>query len=589
MLTEDVYKSGIRKNLNRVLRELTDDGKLDFESVPYQNLKLEIEKKDEELTEIMSEVLMETASRSGCADRYIVLQLINNFFMSSRFFRNIILDDSTEFLELMVETNPIRNPLPGSKEDSNKLKAEAILVIKKWEEKYWRSDCRLKCLVVTLKKTKFVDYDNMNKRIEEERRRKGLMGERKAMIIERTLSVYKSKFKEIKEDVERLKMELETTMHMLVPSFTNSDGDPSALTSSEMTSTSSSPPKSFEILISNLAPIIKVSPENDAIVETFLGAKLLLIHRVQTLRKIVKRLLPLKEPGELLAQKIINYRDSIKKLVLKADELRIKEDKNKFKSLQSKKEKERFDDDFIDVEISIDDILMVQYAEKTDEDDEVSDKEDVSEIQGKKKKNEKNVVNEPKLKSVPFGLDLKYWGEERKDVEVPKNNADCHRFWRSADESTLSGTVHQTIYTQRQFTFVGEAPKIDKECRAKLRNGYLCRRKDLHRCPLHGKIVDRDAEGTPVNPDDRHKDDERIERKRLKEAEEYSKKIMKEYESKTKRKKKHEVESTSTQDIRSRLQKKLLDPKTIQRVSADITSSQKNRLDKNFSHQFSHL
>ncbi|KAF1752826.1 hypothetical protein GCK72_019381 [Caenorhabditis remanei] len=583
MQTEDVYKSGIRKNLNRVLRELTDDGKLDFESVPYQNLKLEIGKKDEELTEMFSEVLMETSSRSGCADRYIVLQLISDFFMSSRLFRNTILDDPTEFLELMVETNPIRNPLPGSKEDSNKLKAEAILVVKKWEEKYWQSDCRMKCLVVTLKKTKFVDYDNLNKKIEEERRRKDLMEERKAMIIERTLSLYKSKFNEIKEDVERLKMELETTMQMLVPSFTDSD-EPSALLPSEIPSTSSTSTKSFEIVISDLAPIIKVSPENDAIVETFLGAKLLLIHRVQTLRKIAKRLIPLKEPGESLAQKIINYRDSIKQLVLKADEIRIKEDKNKAKSIKQKKEKGRFDDDFIDVEISIDDILMLQYAEKIDEDDE-----DVSEIQKVEKKKEKKIKEEPKLKSVPFGLDLKYWGEERKNVEVPKNNADCHRFWRSADESTVSGTVHQTIYTQRQFTFVGEAPKIDKECRAKLRNGYLCRRKDLHRCPLHGKIVDRDAEGVPVNPEDRHNDNERNERKRLKEAEEYSKKIMKDYESKTKRKKKYEVESTSSQDIRSRLQRKLLDPKTIQRVSADITSSQKNRLVKNFSHQFSHL
>lgn len=46
---------------------------------------------------------------------------------------------------------------------------------------------------------------------------------------------------------------------------------------------------------------------------------------------------------------------------------------------------------------------------------------------------------------------------------------------------TISGTVQESIYTQRQFTFIGEAPKSDKVCRAKLANGMLCPRRDFHR------------------------------------------------------------------------------------------------------------
>ncbi|PIC23295.1 hypothetical protein B9Z55_017042 [Caenorhabditis nigoni] len=291
--------------------------------------------------------------------------------------------------------------------------------------------------------------------------------------------------------------------------------------------------------------------------------------------RLAKRLLPLKEAGESLAQSIIDYRDGIKKLVLKADEIRMK---TKKKPVQKTK---KFDDDFIDVEISIDDILMVQYAK---EDEEASEDVKTPEKNSAKPKTDSQNLS-AKVKSVPFGLDLKYWGEERKDVEVPKNNADCHRFWRSADESTVAGTVHDTVYRQRQFTFVGEAPKIDRECLAKLPSGTLCKRKDMFKCPLHGPIIERDANGKPVKDEDLLKEIDRKERKRLKEAEEFSKKIVKEYESKTKRRRKHEEETS----VRSRLQKKLLDPKTIQRVSADITSQQRNRLEKNFSHQFSHL
>ncbi|CAL2044440.1 unnamed protein product [Caenorhabditis brenneri] len=581
MQTEDVYKSGLRKNLNRFMRELTDDGKLDFEAVPYYNLKSEIARNDEKCTIMISEILLETASQSGCPDRKLILQLINDFFLCSSIFRHNLLNDPSEFLEIMVEINPIRNPLPGSKVYGKELKAEAISVIKNWEKKYAKEDARMKCLAVTLKKTKFVDYENLEKKLEEEKTRKVMMEDRKRVMLDRTLSVFKSKFKEIKEDVDRLSIELHTTMEMLVPSFTSDDADCIPSTSADKPLISSS--KVLEIIIPGLAPTIKVTSENDAIVETFLGAKLLLIHRVQTLRKIAKRLQALKGPGEGLAQKIINYRDGIKKLVLKADELKIQQKKK-----PDTRKKARFDDDFIDVEISIDDILMVQYAQK--EVDEIQ-KEEEEKVANKKEVPKKKEIEKPKpkIKSVPFGLDLKYWGEERKDVQVPRNNADCHRFWRPADDESIAGTVHESIYTQRQFAFVGEAPKIDRECLAKLPNGSLCKRMDLHKCPLHGIIIARDKEGNPINEDDRRKEIQRIEKRRMKEAEEYSKQIMKEYESKTKRKKKHDIETTSSEDVRNRLQKKLLDPKTIERVSADITATRRKRLEKNFSHQFSHL
>lgn len=85
----------------------------------------------------------------------------------------------------MFETNPIRNPLPGSKKHGNELKVEAITVIKSWEkEKCVKNDARMKCLVVTLKKTKFVDYENGAKKIEAERKRKKILEERKMKMIE---------------------------------------------------------------------------------------------------------------------------------------------------------------------------------------------------------------------------------------------------------------------------------------------------------------------------------------------------------------------------------------------------------------------
>eukprot|EP00959_Pyramimonas_sp_CCMP1952_P299015 6254300-Pyramimonas_sp.AAC.1 len=37
-------------------------------------------------------------------------------------------------------------------------------------------------------------------------------------------------------------------------------------------------------------------------------------------------------------------------------------------------------------------------------------------------------------------------------------------------------------------------------CRAPIRGGRLCSRRDADRCPFHGRIVARDALGQPLEP-----------------------------------------------------------------------------------------
>lgn len=54
-------------------------------------------------------------------------------------------------------------------------------------------------------------------------------------------------------------------------------------------------------------------------------------------------------------------------------------------------------------------------------------------------------------------------------------------------------------YHSRVMTFVGQQIKGNRQCRTPLSDGTLCPRMDLKRCPLHGKIIDRDEMGYPVN------------------------------------------------------------------------------------------
>ena len=114
----------------------------------------------------------------------------------------------------------------------------------------------------------------------------------------------------------------------------------------------------------------------------------------------------------------------------------------------------------------------------------------------------------PKPDSVPrvsFGLDLKYWGRER-EMELPqfvRNGADSHPFWRASEQDLRDpgavGKKEAAASLTRLITFTGTTKRPQRECRAPLGTGGLCRRRDIRRCPFHGEIRERDEVGAAVD------------------------------------------------------------------------------------------
>ena len=50
-------------------------------------------------------------------------------------------------------------------------------------------------------------------------------------------------------------------------------------------------------------------------------------------------------------------------------------------------------------------------------------------------------------------------------------------------------------------------------CNVRLENGHLCPRKDKEKCPFHGKLLARDHEGRPLDPELRKQEAEESERR----------------------------------------------------------------------------
>ncbi|MFH4979928.1 hypothetical protein AB6A40_006637, partial [Gnathostoma spinigerum] len=198
--------------------------------------------------------------------------------------------------------------------------------------------------------------------------------------------------------------------------------------------------------------------------------------------------------------------------------------------------------------------------------------------------------------TLPFGLDLKYWGD--KDIapaEIPRNNSDCHRFWRPSDDSDSVNRDQSAVYHERILQFVGKPLQTNRACRTPLKDGSLCPRKDLYRCPVHGPIIDRDEMGFPVKPLEsqtrpRSKFTEQEEEEYIRDVEAATGAELHDKSKKGHRRWRTKKRSlTSAQQVRQRLTTRLFDRKTLKRVSETLDAIRKARASKNFGHQFNYM
>uniref|UniRef100_A0A8C5Z6D7 UV-stimulated scaffold protein A n=1 Tax=Marmota marmota marmota TaxID=9994 RepID=A0A8C5Z6D7_MARMA len=105
---------------------------------------------------------------------------------------------------------------------------------------------------------------------------------------------------------------------------------------------------------------------------------------------------------------------------------------------------------------------------------------------------------------VPFGVDLCYWGQEQPVTGKILRSESQHRFWkpREVEEEVDSADV-PAVFQSRRITFAGKFEPVQHRCRALRPDGRLCARQDRLKCPFHGRIIPRDDEGRPLDPEDR--------------------------------------------------------------------------------------
>lgn len=543
--------------------------------------------------------------RQENSDRRLAILLIcDHFFQRSHLFRTELTNSLQDFLVYTAETDPLHHPLPSPKEASNALKMETLKLMKIWHEKFSSAYSKLDHAYNFLRSSKAFDFERADAQLQVERIRAEEAQRRQEMLAKRVIDEVMKEMNERRMDIKKCLDETRSALELLVPKFIPDDmpqsstscddnGDQTALSAFVGTD-------SISIVIPVEGPVIKRDESNEAIIGSLLDCVKLLHFYEKLLSRWIKKFTKFGgRCAEGSVKEAIDLKARVALELERCNELKL----NGLRKRKNGSESES--DDFEDVPEK--EGLELEFKRPYDIPSHIlarineMDADEQSCSSGKvitKSKSDCSLAgnddkrNAPQIPTLSFGLDLKYWGE--KDVqpaEIPRNNSDCHRFWRPSDDSNTTCNDETEVYRSRVMTFVGEEQRATRQCRAPLRDGSLCPRMDKHKCPIHGLIVDRDQMGFPTQelPQCSKKPTE------SKEDEEYLRDVEAaigvdlRFKKKGKRKKQTKKQRIApSQEVRMRLEKKLLDRRTMKRVSATLDAIRKARAAKNFEHQFNY-
>ncbi|ORX75069.1 hypothetical protein BCR32DRAFT_98776 [Anaeromyces robustus] len=99
---------------------------------------------------------------------------------------------------------------------------------------------------------------------------------------------------------------------------------------------------------------------------------------------------------------------------------------------------------------------------------------------------------------VEFNDDLLYWGRTKIQFNEFSGMERSHRFFGVSEGNNYISDETLERLQKRAIYFPKKERVIYPECRARMPNGSLCKRRDIYNCPYHGKIIPRDDQGNPI-------------------------------------------------------------------------------------------
>ncbi|KAM4811977.1 UV-stimulated scaffold protein A isoform X2 [Urocitellus parryii] len=481
------------QKLLKLVEELTTSGEPQLNPEKMKELK-KICKSSEEQLSCAYRLLKTQLTQDHAEVRLSAFQIVDELFTRSHQFRVLLVSDFQEFLELTLGTNH-EQPLPPPREAAQRLRQAALRAVEGWNERFGEAYKKLALGYHFLKHTKKVDFQDVNGRTLAERQQE----EQKQRHLDR---IYRERAKQAEREMEDgLKVQ-------------ENDDNLAVLHAA----------RDAIKLIQN-----KFLPAVCSWVQRFTRAGTHGGHLRHAIDLKAKLELALRKYEELHVQPEWGPRSKTEAPGDEEDE-----DDEDFVEVPEKEGYEPHIPAHLRAEYGLEPKAPLQALEKdaaaqgsqarkrTRRDEEASDPTSAaaqlwrphdclppvlpSSVRAPLGPEEAQKLAEERARApvVPFGVDLCYWGQEQPVTGKVLRSESQHRFWKpwEVEEEVDSADV-PAVLQSRRITFAGKFEPVQHRCRAPRPDGRLCARQDRLKCPFHGRIIPRDDEGRPLDPEDR--------------------------------------------------------------------------------------
>ncbi|CAL0302178.1 unnamed protein product [Lupinus luteus] len=510
MEEEEVGRRNETRKVIALIERATNSTVPEVDHLLLKAIKTVVRYSDFELR-LAAETLMDLMQRDHSQVRYLALQIIDELFMRSKLFRTILIENLDQLLSLSVGFR--RNlPLPAPPAVASVLRSKAIEFLEKWNVSFGVHYRQLRLGYDYLKNTLRLQFPNMQAnalRIQQERRER----ER------RSKEILLSKYEHLKENLSSIKGGLLSTLNEIdecldILHLKQELESEDVLDDEEIAEFCSLELQQIRLDAMKEGEKVYESSDNKVVFDVLRELyKLLVTKHLVSIQEWISVLVRVEVPDnrfrDSTLKKFIDIRNRLTSVKIKCEEAgctlqntsKLDEEEDFWEegnavSIENSsgvpnKKNKHSDMPSTSRKVSNDNLgLLNKESNGSDTDNVVRERKEVKSNPLKSK-----LIAEAPV--VRWGSYLDSWGSNRVFM-ANQRGLELESHWGRVDDEAIIPAdkiaelnVLATPYEEKQIEI--------QPCRAPLRRGGLCQRRDRKLCPFHGPIIPREDEGRPIN------------------------------------------------------------------------------------------
>ncbi|KAI3444404.1 hypothetical protein Pfo_001069 [Paulownia fortunei] len=427
--------------------------------------------------------------------------------MRSKLFRSLLVENLDQLLSLSIGFRR-NHPLPAPASVASVLRSKAIELLEKWNESFGIHYRQLRLGYDYLKNTLRFQFPNLQAnaaRVQQERREREM---RTKEILLKKFESLKANFSSIKEEIQSKVDEIDECLEIL----RTKDEDMALvpIDDEEMEEFRNSELRQIRLDSLREGEKVQENSENkvvfDALREFY---KVLVTKHLAAIQEWISVLIRVEVSDNRFRDSALKDLIDIRNLI-QSTRRKCEESGCDLPKTANAEEEDIWEDGTIETFdkgkfgpscSKISDAPAASTANNTRDAEDMNNSSNGNEKKNRRSSGSKsNPLRSKLLTDAPvlnWGSFLDNWGSNR-NVLANQRGLDLEGHWGRVDydavipaEKIAELNVHASVYE--------EEPVEIQPCRAPLRKGGLCQRRDLRVCPFHGLIILRDDEGKPIN------------------------------------------------------------------------------------------